>query len=146
MPIRFRCPSCEAVLQIAKRKAGTQIACPKCADAVIVPAADAYAEADIDLADEATTSEPHAALAAEARGGVAVQAPPRPLTFEKPDFDRSPAYTPAPAHGPTDTIADVPEVPVEDGVYVGRGLGALLVLLVLGLVATAFVTGYQVAK
>lgn len=37
MPIRFRCPGCEALLSIARRKSGTEIACPKCREALIVP-------------------------------------------------------------------------------------------------------------
>jgi len=37
MAIVFFCPSCEAKLRIATRKAGQQIACPKCAQPLIVP-------------------------------------------------------------------------------------------------------------
>lgn len=40
MPIHFRCPSCFGLLSNARRKAGTEVACPKCGDAVIVPADD----------------------------------------------------------------------------------------------------------
>lgn len=37
MPIRFRCPGCDGLLSIATRKSGTEIQCPKCAEALIVP-------------------------------------------------------------------------------------------------------------
>lgn len=37
MPIRFRCPGCDGLLSISRRKAGTDISCPKCAELVIVP-------------------------------------------------------------------------------------------------------------
>ena len=37
MPIRFRCKSCRQLLGIATRKAGTEISCPKCGTAQIVP-------------------------------------------------------------------------------------------------------------
>jgi hypothetical protein len=37
MAIVFFCPSCEAKLRIATRKAGQQISCPKCAQPLIVP-------------------------------------------------------------------------------------------------------------
>ena len=38
MPIQFRCPSCDRMLGIAKRKAGTSVKCPRCAADVRVPA------------------------------------------------------------------------------------------------------------
>ena len=37
MPIHFRCPSCYALLSIARRKAGQEVTCPKCKEQVIVP-------------------------------------------------------------------------------------------------------------
>lgn len=38
MPIQFRCPSCDRMLGIAKRKAGSSVKCPRCAADVRVPA------------------------------------------------------------------------------------------------------------
>lgn len=38
MPIQFRCPSCDRMLGIAKRKAGSTVKCPRCATDVSVPA------------------------------------------------------------------------------------------------------------
>ena len=37
MPIRFRCPECNALLGIATRKQGTTIHCPKCCQQIVVP-------------------------------------------------------------------------------------------------------------
>jgi hypothetical protein len=48
MPIRFRCAYCNQLLGIARRKAGTVVRCPTCAGQVVVPAADAAAEAEPD--------------------------------------------------------------------------------------------------
>jgi hypothetical protein len=53
MPIRFRCPHCSRLLGIARRKAGTTIACPQCGVSVDVPrpATDA-APGELDEIDE----------------------------------------------------------------------------------------------
>jgi hypothetical protein len=40
MPIRFRCPYCNQLLGIARRKAGAQVECPTCHAQVQVPASD----------------------------------------------------------------------------------------------------------
>jgi hypothetical protein len=40
MPIRFRCPYCQQLLGIARRKAGSQVACPTCQAQVLVPDSD----------------------------------------------------------------------------------------------------------
>lgn len=42
MPIRFRCPHCAQLMGIARRKAGTNVPCPRCAKGVVVPADDEY--------------------------------------------------------------------------------------------------------
>jgi hypothetical protein len=38
MPIRFRCPYCNQLLGISRRKAGTAVECPTCRGKVTVPA------------------------------------------------------------------------------------------------------------
>jgi phage FluMu protein Com len=49
MPIRFRCPQCDRLLGIARRKAGTQTECPQCGKMVTVPVQDDRTElADLD--------------------------------------------------------------------------------------------------
>jgi hypothetical protein len=38
MPIRFRCPYCDQLLGIARRKSGAVVDCPRCRGRVGVPA------------------------------------------------------------------------------------------------------------
>lgn len=40
MPIQYRCPECDTVLSISRRKAGTVAACPRCGVEAVVPEAD----------------------------------------------------------------------------------------------------------
>lgn len=40
MPIRFRCDRCGQLLGIARRKAGTEVECPRCARELVVPRSD----------------------------------------------------------------------------------------------------------
>src|SRR5438105_3396387 len=40
MPIRFRCPHCDQLMGIARRKTGLTVRCPRCSEAVVVPAPD----------------------------------------------------------------------------------------------------------
>jgi DNA-directed RNA polymerase subunit RPC12/RpoP len=37
MPIRFRCVSCDKLMGISRRKAGSRVRCPACASEVVVP-------------------------------------------------------------------------------------------------------------
>jgi hypothetical protein len=43
MPIRFRCKYCNQLIGIARRKAGTVVACPTCHGKLDVPASDVVA-------------------------------------------------------------------------------------------------------
>jgi len=45
MPIRFHCKRCQQLLGIASRKAGSEIQCPKCGIAQVVPSQEAAAAA-----------------------------------------------------------------------------------------------------
>jgi phage FluMu protein Com len=40
MPVRFRCQYCNQLLGIARRKIGTEVACPTCKNRVMVPVQD----------------------------------------------------------------------------------------------------------
>jgi hypothetical protein len=40
MPIRFRCPQCQQLMGIARRKAGTTVNCTACHSPIVVPAED----------------------------------------------------------------------------------------------------------
>src|SRR5947209_1559488 len=43
--IRFRCLACQAVLECGKHKARTKVACPRCGQRLLVPAAASGAQA-----------------------------------------------------------------------------------------------------
>jgi len=76
MPIRFRCPHCQQLLGIARRKAGTRVECPTCRASVLVPGTD-------QLGAEA--------LPAPVPSGTAPRVPtaPQPPPAEEPLFERS---------------------------------------------------------
>lgn len=133
MPIRFRCPNCERMLQIARRKAGTEVQCPRCSEEVMVPADDANEpEADVDLADGTGLMEE--AIAAEKHG--------RGVVFDKPTFRDATLPTPS-LNSDDDSI---PVVPIDDGIHLSRGTVALLGLVSLGLIALAFATGLMLSR
>ena len=134
MPIRFRCPNCERMLQIARRKAGTEVQCPRCTEEVMVPAADTNGvEADADLADGTGLIEEPLTSEKNGRAGAVV--------FEKPTFRE--ATLPTPSLAADDGI---PIVPVEHGVHLARGTVVILGVLSLGLIALAFATGLLLSR
>lgn len=95
MPIRFRCPQCDRLLGIAKRKAGTQTECPQCGKMVTVPVQNDQTE----LADLDELLNPAAAANGSARPKAEV---PRP----------SPAPRPvAPKPVPAAEVLDLPAPP-----------------------------------
>jgi hypothetical protein len=107
MPITFRCSACSRTLSIARRKAGSQVNCPKCAALIHVPAAAGVAVASNPMA--AAVPVPQAA---------ALDALP---LFERDDFEallepvaksaRAPksAAMPPPIAGPVPIPAAVPK-------------------------------------
>lgn len=91
MPIQFRCPACDRMLGIARRKAGTVVKCPRCNAEVRVPALAGMA---------VETSGPVGAAPAIPKGSVngnAATVRNRPSAaerkvdsmplFERPDFE-----------------------------------------------------------
>lgn len=48
MPIRFRCVHCDKLLGIGRRKAGSTVKCPSCAQAILVPNVESVAIAPAD--------------------------------------------------------------------------------------------------
>src|SRR5258708_5085256 len=76
MPIRFRCPHCNQLMGIARRKAGSLVNCPTCTTSVLVPLNDVLEE---------DSQSPSAAPPAPAPTPAA-PSPPREL-FERDDFD-----------------------------------------------------------
>lgn len=80
MPIRFRCPGCDGLLSIARRKAGTDVACPKCGELVIVPPIpDDQTEMDLDGPEDAPE------VPSPNKEPIKVEAPkPEPVVKSKP--------------------------------------------------------------
>ncbi len=72
MPIRFRCPHCNQLLGIARRKSGSMVHCPTCNAHLLVPAKDEPPAAPEEPARP--LSDPVAPAAA-------------PGLFERDDFD-----------------------------------------------------------
>src|SRR5947209_5088937 len=104
MPIRFRCPHCNQLLGISRRKAGTPVECPTCHRQVTVP-----------LTDQEGAGEP-AGLPDALPGGPAA-----PPLFERSDFEaylegavggNAPRRPPPPsAPPPSPALAPVPAAP-----------------------------------
>lgn len=93
MPIQFRCPSCDRMLGIAKRKAGSSVKCPRCAADVRVPALAGMAvesNGPVGAAPAIPKGSSNTATAAPPAPAVAKRAERKvdsmPL-FERPDFE-----------------------------------------------------------
>jgi DNA-directed RNA polymerase subunit RPC12/RpoP len=92
MPIRFRCPHCERLLGIARRKAGSQIHCPQCGESVLVPGEDDGGDRMLREVDEL--------LGPPAVNGTAASPPPeptQPVFSAEFQFAAAPLHTPPPA-------------------------------------------------
>jgi hypothetical protein len=153
MPIRFRCAYCNQLMGIARRKAGTVVRCPTCSGQVVVPAAEASTA-------QGDSSAPHQ---------------PAPVLFERQDFDqlfgpgtgepRKENPSAAAKRMPESDAPDAPPAPVDlnaltdssplpaaplpgrtSGIYLSPIVAVLLGVLVLILVALAFVSGYLVGS
>jgi hypothetical protein len=140
MPIRFSCPKCHRQLRTARRKSGTRVVCPRCEDTITVPTDPGTAEiAQVVHSGTARASARPAAVVSKADDG--------PL-FEREDFERllEPAVKKAVGDlAPTSEPLPVSATQVRDeGITIGRGAIAALVVLMVVLLALAFVTGYLV--
>jgi len=156
MPIRFKCPTCERMLSIARRKAGSQIVCPRCEEDVTVP--------DADLADEEDINVEPVEESGSSTKPIAIGAPPKAPTkpkqdklFEDSDFEQlldekvKKASDDAAARKPEPPkLVPQPTTPpelIEDkGVLLSRGAAVVLGVLMLVLLALAFATGYLIGR
>jgi hypothetical protein len=169
MPIRFRCVYCDKLLGIARRKAGTIINCPHCAEKLIVPTPD-----PADTAAEPDEGSVQGSTSEKAFAG----APPPPL-FEKIDIDAMlqgkpmirpfgepvfeppkqktirtesgpgfpPLYSAAPAQAATKPgPSALGPVARPRGYYVSPAKATWLVLLMIVLLALAFGAGWMVRR
>ena len=153
MPIRFRCPTCNRQLSTARRKAGTQVVCPRCEDEICVPDADLADPGTAEVAQPAEVAQAGAARLPRANGRPATARPvvaPNPgdsgPLFEREDFERllEPAVQKARDDATKPAPQPPPPTPAEDGVTISRGAVASLAVLMVVLLAMAFVTGYLV--
>ncbi len=160
MPIRFKCPTCERMLSIARRKAGTRVVCPRCEDDVTVPDADLAYEEEVNV-EPVEDHEPGSGTKP-----IAIGAPPKPTQpkpkpksdklFEESDFEQlldakvKKAADDAAAKKPEPQQAVVPAAaspdPVEKGILLSRGAAVVLTVLMLVLLALAFATGYLIGR
>lgn len=171
MPIRFRCPHCNQLLGIARRKAGTLVSCPTCQRNVLVPAEDAgWAE------NGPPAAEPPAPAPVQAPGPLPAPAPapvPSPALFERDDFDvllrpqpslagdvPRPAPAPVPARGPDVGPQLLPPPPLPEqapvwppaplplpaGLVLSPTRATVLTVIVILLLAVAFGAGLLVGR
>jgi hypothetical protein len=151
MPIKFRCPVCEGMLSIARRKAGTQVLCPKCGDEVTVPDAD-LASGDFEAAEETEVVTAVSEPKPRATGNGSAKKSAEPPLFERGTLDqllatpdKLPAAPVLPKPPSSPLVPDV-AAPAEEGIYVSRGTLIVLGLLVVVLIALAFATGFLIGS
>jgi phage FluMu protein Com len=151
MPIRFRCAYCNQLLGIARRKAGQVVRCPTCAGQVVVPTpeevdnaagggdpesppgddAPVFERSDFDQIFN-IPSEPQPVPAPTGRGLAATGAP---ADFPRYDVESVPPPAPlVPPPSPPDPI-------LPPGIFLSPKKATVLTVLVIVLVAVAFLIG-----
>src|SRR3954454_10689258 len=109
VPIKFRCFQCNQLLGVSRSKAGSIVACPKCATELIVPAPDdGPAAADSASAPGPETTPAFLAAIAE---GLPVELSEIRLEDIRinPDYPLTPTPHPAPASAPAPAVAPDPD-------------------------------------
>jgi DNA-directed RNA polymerase subunit RPC12/RpoP len=171
MPIQFRCPACNRMLGIARRKAGTEVKCPRCTAQIRVPALAGVAVEPVGAANGRTVPvvpvvqplpppkppQPPPELEAlplferpdfEALLSPAVQKPkPRPRKAAKSVAEEPPAPPPVIEPPPREKPrpASAAEVDVVPAVVVTRKNLTLVAVLIAVLIGLAFAAGYFLA-
>lgn len=161
MPIRFRCPHCEKLLGIARRKAGTPIQCPQCSKTVKVPQQDETPGGSLrDLDDLFQPPEPARSVSAPAPKPVTRPAPKfhpsadAPL-FESENFDvllgpstRNGAFEPAeprPSRTRPVSGADATSLDAEpDKITLSSRKATFLMVAAAALIVLAFAAGFLI--
>ncbi|HET6575326.1 MAG TPA: hypothetical protein VFG68_17095 [Fimbriiglobus sp.] len=154
MPIRFRCPTCNRQLSTARRKAGTQVVCPRCEDEITVPDADLADPGTAEVSQPVEAVQSGTTMPPRVNGHPATTRPvvvaPKPgdsgPLFEQEDFERF--LEPTVRTAGEEAAKTSPLLPMaltpEDGVTISRGAVASLAVLMVVLLAMAFATGYLV--
>lgn len=149
MPIRFRCPVCQQLLGISRRKAGSNVQCPNCHNAVLVPAQDQEDELPavpvpapglfdrddfeqlLQGTEAAGTSRPRASL-------PPAPTPPRPAPIPPPVPVRE-------AGGWSVEPVTVQPMPV-GGIVLSPARATMLTVVVIVLIATSFAGGLVIGR
>lgn len=100
MPIRFRCSACSHLLGIARRKAGTETICPRCAAKILVPQSEEtednsqHLEDIDDMINPASAPSTTPARSTPAMPVVATRTapPPAPRSASKPVVELLPIH------------------------------------------------------
>ena len=171
MPIAFRCPKCRNKLSIAKRKAGSLVACPGCEAQVRVPTAadklDPQVErllatagagggAGAELTEADVEAEPEPVQLPPPPAPVA--RPPKPAKtvkpvklndlplFEREDFAEMLEQETEEDEEPIPLPTAPPPTAPADGFVVTRGTAIMVLVSVAVLLALAFAAGFVVGN
>jgi hypothetical protein len=161
MPIRFRCAYCNQLLGIARRKAGTIVACPTCAGQVVVPGPEVADEKPTNKGDapafegnefeDLFDDAPSAIGGGNHAGGTTAGTAAPPQTSAPPvgawgthaddDYDVEPIGAPA-------GVAVSGPVPVRPpvGIFLSPAKATILTVLVIIFLAVAFGAGLLVGR
>jgi len=153
MPIRFRCQHCQQLMGISRRKAGTEVRCPKCAQSVLVTSKDEVPATPAREHEAAKPAEPrrpgalfeHGDFDEVLRGTdelaprIARPAPGGGLLEHKP-----PSREPEPAR--TGQPSLVSQMIPPNGIYISSRRATLLAVAGIVLLAVAFGAGLLVGR
>ena len=112
MPIRFRCPHCERLLGIARRKSGSQIRCPQCGEGISVPHEDDGSDRTLRGLDDLLGPPPEAngtpaPLPEPSRPAVATEPFPRSTNRPSATKRRTPGDDPLFEMGSVDSLLGI---------------------------------------
>lgn len=151
MPIRFRCPVCQQLLGIARRKAGSNVQCPNCHNAVLVPARDqgddpAEVAAEPDLFDRDDFDDLLQGPAATGTHQERKSGP--PASAAPPRRPSAPVPPPVPAHDSNGwSVVPVTVQPVPaGGIVLSPARATVLTVVVIVLLAAAFTAGLVIGR
>jgi hypothetical protein len=137
---------CGGTLSIARRKAGSEVICPKCEYEITVPESDdASAGDELDLAPEPDAAPGRITqLKPQTRATAAPKAD-LPL-FERDDIEKLLEPTKAPEPRPAESPPPMVLPAADSGITISYAAAVMLSVLMLVLLALAFATGYLIGQ